>query len=473
MTERRRELILVVLLIVAAAGGAALDAFAGDVEAPEDRPLVAGFVARAVFCPTPLAEDASAQLAVTAAGNQALPVAVEPGPAEAAELGAGRGLVSEMEPGPPVEVTGLGGAVVASVLEVAEVPVDKGDSVLGVGAGNCAGGPASHWYFPQGSSLLDFDQRLVVANPFPEEAVIKVLFLTPDGEQVPSGLAQVAVPAGETRTLRINEFARTQGQLSTIVESIRGRVMAWKGVTADPEGGSPGFTFTLGATSPSRTWLFPEGRASGATETISVMNPTAEEAAVTVSLATTEGLVQPPKLVDLPVAPKSSRSIEIQESLTSRQSQLGGVSAVLQSTNGVSVVAERTMAYQGADLGGLSSEIGVSAGALEWVVGPATPGPDSDSLVVMNTGPANVRLDVSLRSEKATLEPRALRDIKVPAGLRIAIPIDDFADEEAIFAHVTATGPVVVERVSYSALRGDVGSLMGQPQAPVGEEPQE
>lgn len=466
MTESRRELTLVGLLILAVALGTSIDVLGDPVAEPRTAAAPAGdFTARAVFCPTPMVvDDGGAQLAVTATLAEALPVGIEPAAAEAVELGAGRALLTGVESGPPPKISGFGGTVVASALQSGEVPLRKGSIVTGVGAGNCAQASSQKWYFAQGSSLLDFDERLLVANPFPDEAVVRVRFFTPTGEKVVSGLTQVAVPTGSVRVLQINDFVRTQPLLSTAVEGIRGRVIAWKGLAAKPEDGPPGVTFTLGAPAPSKTWFFPEGQVgSNADEVISVVNPSGEEATMTISLATDEGLLQPPALVDLRVAPESSLAIDLEDSLPARQAELGDISVVLQSTNGVPLVAERTMTYGGEDPTGLATEIGLTGGSTQWLVGPAVFSPDFDALVVMNTGPGNVRLDVSLRSEDRTLEPRALRDIKVPGGLRTKVSLDEFTRGRAMIAEVVASGPVAVERLSYSSSRVDVGSLMGQP----------
>lgn len=465
MTESRRELVLIALLILAVALGSTLDVLGDPVATPKDEAPAGDFTARAVFCPTPVViDDGGAQLAVTASSEEALVVGIEPTAPEAVELAAGRALLTGVEPGPPPMVTGFGGTVMATALEVAAVPVRKGSTVTGVGAGNCAEESSEKWYFAQGSSLLDFDERLLVANPFSDEAVVRVRIFTPTGEKIASGLTQVAVPAGEVRVVEINNYVKTEAVLSTSVEAIRGRVIAWKELAAKPEEGPPGVTFTLGAPAPSRTWFFPEGQVgSNADEVISVLNPGGEEATVTISLVTEGGLLQPPTLVDLRVAPESSRSIDIEDSLRQRQAELGDISAVLQSTNGIPVVAERTMAYGGEDPTGLSSEAGSTRGALEWLVGPAAFSPSFDALVVMNTGPGDVRLDVSLRGEEQSLAPRELRDIKVAAGLRTKIRLDELTHGEPMVARVVATGPVVVERLSYSSSRDDVGSVMGQP----------
>ena len=455
---------LVALLIIAITLGVAHDVLGGRAEGQSATAPAGRFEARAVFCPPRIVEDSGAQLAATAAGHETIPVGIEPAAPEAVHLAGGRALLRSIDPGAPPEITGFGGALVASVLEVAELPIQKRAAVTGVGAGNCAAGSSEWWYFAQGSSLLDSDERLLVSNPFPEEAVVKVHLLTPQGEQVPSGLTQIAVPAGGATVVRINEFAQTQRLVSTVVETIRGRVIAWKGVMTDPEDGPSGFTFTLGATAPAKTWFFPQGEiGTGTSETISVLNPGEGEADVTISLATSDGLVQPPELVDLPIEARTSRSIDLGGSVSARQANLGAASVVLQSTNGAPVVAERTVAYNGEEMIGVSSEIGLTAGASEWMVGPAAAKPGIDTLAVMNAGPGQVRIDVSLRTEGGTINPRQLRGLRLSAGARVGIPLHEFTDGETSVARVVATGPVVVERLAYSPAREDVGTLMGQP----------
>jgi Family of unknown function (DUF5719) len=463
VTEGRRELVLGTALLAAAAFGIGLDALVGQVAQPRRAAPAGLFTASAVFCPPPLFEEAGpARLAIAASDDRSVEVGIEPGPSELADLPRGRELWRAIDGDSPPRVTGFGSGVVGSALEVAEVAVDKKETTSGVGGAKCARASSPTWYFPQGSTALGADERLLVANPFPDEAVVRVRLFTPNGEQVASGLTEVAVSAGHARVVRLNQFAETREALSTVVETIRGRVVAWKGVVATPERGPPGFSFTLGAQATSTTWLFPEGRVGDdADETISVLNPASEEAKITISLISTEGLVQPPKLVEVSIPPVSSKAIDVEDALRARDEGIGRISAVVQTTNGVPVVAERTMAYEGADLAGTSSEIGVTEAATRWEVGPAALRPGSDALVVMNPGAGAVRVDVTLQGEQETLTPDELRGIRVPAGQRLKIALTEMVDGEPMVAGVAATAPVAIERLSYDD-RGDVGSLMGQ-----------
>ncbi|HEV2755685.1 MAG TPA: DUF5719 family protein [Actinomycetota bacterium] len=460
MSARSGEGVVAVVIALFLFGGVALDSWGPDVGGVVQARAEPEFSARAVFCPPSLGKPAS-RVSLTAAtgGDEPIAVGVEPGSEEREELAPG----SILEHKPPTagasDVVGYGGSIEATAVTSIEDPVG------GVGAAGCARRASTRWYFPEGNSTVTHDQRMLIYNPFPDEAVVSVSLLTPAGERSKAGLSDVAVPSESSFTVEINKFVSEQQKvLGTVVSAVRGRIVAWRLSIAEPEEKPSGVQFTLGATATSDVWHFPEGAVGeGIDERLIVMNPGSQEALVDVSLATAERTEQVAALTGMAVPPRSTISIPIDQSMLPG-GEAAGVSAVIRSVNAVPVVAERTVFYATEELDGVASEIGATVPVKRWLLGPATSRPDTDSAVLLNPGPMDVQVTLEImRADGRTLRPRALRNVPLSRGARLRVPLSDLTAGAPTAVLVTATGPVVAERFSYSGGAGDVASLMGLP----------
>ena len=438
--------------------GFAVDLFAGSVARPTPAPVEGRrFVERAVFCP-PSMPDTRTTVAAAPISDERVSVGVEPTRPEEQDLAAGHILVQPLTEDRPADVVGFGAPVVAGAIVRSHEPIE------GEAAASCSPTAASKWYFGAGASTLGADQRLLIYNPFPDEAVVRVYFATPEGENVRPALSDIPVPAKSAAFVRVNRFVHLERSLATIVETRRGRVVAWRALFDQPERGPSGLQLSLGVTSPSPTWYFPEGDiAEQAQESIGVMNPDPDtEATITVSLVTGDRVVQPPSLVEISIPPMSSRVFPVRSTLPRRQKELGGATAIVQSTNDVPVVAERTVRYSKEGRQGVTSEIGIPRLRRDWVLLPATLEPTSDAVLVVNPGPEEISVDLTLlRPDGRPLSPRRLSQRQLGPGGRLRIGITERTRGETVIVLVRASGDIGVERLSYSSARDDVGSVMG------------
>jgi hypothetical protein len=439
--------------------GVALDSWgpkvSADVATTEVPPE---FSARAVFCPPSLGRPASRMtMTAVARGDAPVSVGIEPGSEERVDLPPDSILQRTPPTAGAADVVGYGGDVDATVVTSIDRPVE------GVGAAACSRRAATRWFFPEGNSTVTHDERLLVYNPFPDEAVVRVVLLTPAGEVTKAGLSDVPVPSQGSVTVAINRFILEEKVLGAVVSTARGRVVAWRLSIAEPEEKAPGIQFTLGATALGDVWYFPEGAVGdGYEERLSIMNPGTSEAIVEVSLTTAERSVPAAGLTELAVPARSTVSVVLDPAMLPDGG--GGVGAVVRSRNAVTIAVERTVFYGTEDVDGVASEIGVTSGARRWLLGPATSHPDADAAVFLNPGTAPV--DVSLVVLLATgdvLRRRTLRNLPVAPGARLRVPLTDVTRGEAAAVVVRATGPVVAERFSYSGAAGDVASVMGIP----------
>jgi Family of unknown function (DUF5719) len=496
MTPRLREMALGAAVLLVVLLGVAYGAL---VHAPERVRLAnsialrgTSFSSRATYCPPSVTRTLGrTRLAVTSTTDKAIPVSVEPAetptpepqptvggagqptvsPSPAASLGGrtpgpsssapqhispGRAMFAPSEEGRGVNVVGYAGSVVASAAATGR---------SGAGAAGCSSAAGRHWYFAAGSSDLGYDERLILYNPFPDEAVVRVSFVTPKGTQSKVNLSDQAVASGATSVLRLNSFILKERLLSVQVDAVRGRVVAWRYLLAHPRHQPHGEQFSLGATNSYTESFLPDGHVGpGYNEQIALLNPNDRAARVSISVLTSKRTVQPPKLLDITVPPASSKAVHPAAAMKGCRDTPCSMGAVVSSTNGVGVVAERTISYSTGHLQGVASEIATPRTALHWYLGPASLDPTRDSVIVVNptTADASVSLEFQ-RARGAALSPHALQHIKVKAGTRAEVRIDRWTSGHAVVAVLSSTQQVAAERFSYSRRAQDASEVMGRP----------
>jgi hypothetical protein len=456
--ERFREGTVGVLLLSALAGGLAFDLGSEGVERNQEAPARgARFEERALFCPPPAAaRAATGKLTLASESGDDLLVEVSPQQSESVTLEGGHALVVGVVD--PADVVGRGGPVFAGAMNAFSEPVAGG------GAARCSRTASSRWYFGEGSSVLGFDESLLVYNPFPDEAVVRVVFFTKAGESAKANLADVGVPAGEWRAIRVNDFILRQRILAASVEAVRGRVVAWRTATVKDERGS-GVQFSLGSHTAGDIWYLPVGAVGeDVSELIAVLNPGDEEAVVSVQLVTDDETVQPPKLVDLAIPARSSRSISVGQSVTGPQSDAGDVGAIVRSTSGTDIVVEGTVFYDTRLLKGVASEMGAQKPEPDWLLGPAALATETDDAVLLNPGgqAASVSIELWFRGGEPQ-RPAPLQDLEVRAGTRMRVRLQRWTNGKPVVAVVDSDVPIVAARSASTS--SDVATVMGLPAA--------
>ena len=457
MSERFREAVFVLLVAAIAGAGIAYDVVTDDPDPVRADRRAVEFAARSVFCPPTVGDRNARTVVAVAAGQQSPSVGFEPADPEPRPLEAHSMILAESDAEAPVDVVSYGAPVYSSALTTTTRPGS------GVGATGCARAPAARWWFAAGSASLDADQRILVYNPFPSEAVVRMTFFTRRGEQTRTSLADVPVPAQTWREFGINEFIQVRRSVGVEVTAMRGRVVAWRELFRGGREGPPGLEFSLGAARAATEWFFPEGAVGrGIGESLSILNPGTDEAVVSVTLVTADEALSPPDLVEFPVPPRSLRTVVLDESAGIEGEGL--VSAAVTSANGVEVVVERTVAQRGDALTGTAAEPGATESATRWMVPPAAIAPDADFVTIMNPSPEGVTVAISLLGENGPARrPEELGAIRVPATGRVRVAVERWTRRRPVAALVESSGAVVAERFAYSPNPADTSSVMGWP----------
>lgn len=457
--KRSRDALVIVALVAILGAGLAVDAWSGGVESPEVAPKGALFEERGEFCPPGVKKGAvESKLVAASPEHETVPVGIQPALPQTLKLPADRLLVRKRSSATGVDVVGYGAGLVAGALSQFAKPV-KGATAV-----RCSPDASATWYFPEGSSDIGYEELILLYNPFPAEAVARVNLYTKKGIQSKANLSDIPVHQSSTTAIALNEFVLDQPSLAASVEVTRGRLVAWKVLFVRADGVPEGVASSLGADAPALNWYFPSGEIGrGAAQRISVLNPSDQEATVTISLVTSKGVVQPETLVDVAVAAQSVKTVEPQDFLKADEANVGPASVVVRSINGVGVVAERTLFYSRADLQGVASDVGAPSPGLSWALVPASTRATGDVISILNPGTKGSTVSVTLvRAGGDPLSPADLQDVRVRASARVKFPIGHFTKGEPMMAFVSATEPVVADRFAYSAADEDVATTIGE-----------
>jgi hypothetical protein len=312
----------------------------------------------------------------------------------------------------------------------------------GVSATPCATSGSSHWFFASGQTLVNAGVELTLVNPYPSESIVDLSFTTEQGVEMPVEYQGIDVPASGLVSVNLGDHLRRRQQIATTVTARTGRVVAWKTqwVTAAPSG-SPllgsaaaqnplsdpaapigGVTVALGAPSAGTTWVWADGQAgNGVAEQYVIYNPGPVTAAVRLSLQLDQGVAEP---FELSVPPDQVIPIE-----SDQQARIpAGVthSAVLQSTNGVPVVAERVVAATSPSAwSGLGEMLGARVPAQRWLLGAAAADSSHDGWVVLfNPGTQAVQVAINMLSGGTQVPLTGQTPVSVPPDRRIAIHLN-------------------------------------------------
>jgi hypothetical protein len=461
MSDRAREAVLGAVVVAGALGGLAYGAVANPIGPPVTS-AATRFVERATFCP-PSLDQAHSGSSVDVASAASSDVAVEfRGARSGHAVLHPRRILLRSSKERALDVVGYGAPLAAAATTTLR------SKVGGAATTTCSLTGGRRWYFPAGTSAIGSSERLLVYNPFPQEAVVRVRFFTPSGERIASNLASVGVGIGRTIEIDVNRFVAPENVLSATVSAIRGRVVAWKAVTVRGKKHAHGLELSLGATAVERVWFLPGGAVGkGVGERLFVLNPNDKEAVVTVSLLTPRGTLQPRGLLRVRVPPRSSKSLSLSGAPRRTRSKVSSAGALVSASSAPGVVAERTESYVTRRVRGFASEIGAAGAATQWSLGASTPNARADVVWIMNPGPRRARVSVSLLQASAPpRQPSALSDVRVAPGSSVRLDLGRWTRGRPMVALVSSNAPVAAERSWYAPRSADIADVMGVPLTP-------
>jgi hypothetical protein len=327
----------------------------------------------------------------------------------------------------------------------------------GVDVGPCASATAPVWHLAAGATTRDAREVVVLFNPFPTDAIVDIGFATEAGSREPVRYQGFPVAAGTVVGVDIGDDVAREGQVAATLRSRTGRVVAERLQEFDGSLGPEGLAVALGVPEPSTSWAFADGAVDdGGTERIVVYNPGDERAEVEVRvLPTTDDESPAPQPFRLGI--RAGTFTIVDYGAEERVAAGVGHATVVRSTNGVPVVAERSMMDEaqpddeddddgeGGAAGDITSGPGAAAAATRWAFPSAAHGRDEElRFVVFNPDPGRsvgVTL-LAVANGRETPVEGARGAVVAPGGR------STFVDDSAGFGWVVeARAPVVVERV--------------------------
>lgn len=300
---------------------------------------------------------------------------------------------------------------------------------LGRAAEPCLAESGTRWLLPEGTTLRGYDEKVVVMNPFAQEAVVS-LWLTDERETIkPGDLQGIVLPSRRSIAFDLGAFALGKETLATTVDVGLGKVAA-----ASVGLSERGIRASVGVSGPAATWILP-GALDEEPSALTVAGTSRAEAPFRARIAGPQGQVEVISEAAVPSGKAATHSVPAQ-----------GGSVVAYADGSEPFVAGRRLVTEG----DLASVSGVAQGASSWLALPTTtPSGGASALIVHNAGDAVADVRISLLTDTGPAEvPEIARVTMRPGGYRI-VDLEPFVGSEPVSVVVRAeTGSVVVGQAS-------------------------
>jgi hypothetical protein len=311
----------------------------------------------------------------------------------------------------------------------------------GIAFAPCATQASAQWYFADGSTQSNTNLQIGLFNPFLEDAIADVRFVTSDGNVSPDEFQGVVAPARSFTSINVGDRVRRRDWIATTVSVRSGRIVSSELQTGSING-IAGTGLTLGAASPRDTWYLPDGtNTAGNADQITLFNPNDRESEASVELKTDKGSITPFQL-HVPANGRVAVNIN-KEDRVPKDATYG---AVVHVTNGVNVVVQRTANITApAPIVGGFFQMADTDLSKRWLVPfNSTIGANDDWVYIMN--PSGSSAQVTVTSVGPGGQPLTSTG-SVQPGRRLLIHVDEFAANDTNPGlNIESTEPVVVGR---------------------------
>lgn len=343
-----------------------------------------------------------------------------------------------------VEINGGIGSVEQQIIHPA------GDSVA-----LCANSPAQEWFFADGFTGADSIEQIVLTNPYTDSTVVDISFVTLETKREPANLQGfVLLPQSVTILSMAEQGARNEKVVAVSVRASSGRLIAGRSQHYLGQG-RLGYTMSLGASSTSAQWWFPDGEKDPSIaeqlvifnpgdldRTLSVLFITSGEANSSIEPATITapaGRVVTLNTASLPSLPNGRYGILVAS--VDIPTDLGAVSS------SDHVVVEQVINRSDGKTIGTSVVLGMpaSAASTTWVAASGTTSGLEGTIVVLNTTSDAATASVQSVGPAGAVAISGLESIAIPkSGLvLITVPLGLPVGELII----RATVPVIIQRL--------------------------
>jgi hypothetical protein len=351
---------------------------------------------------------------------------------------------------------------------VAVQSTTNGNGVLATAP--CATQPASDWEFANGTTRPGIEDWIVLFNPFGDDAIVNVSFMTEVGFAQPAALQSMTVPRRSRVAIPVHNYARYHNIVAASITANTGRIVAQQTLIFSNNGHVNGVTRNLGAITPVLQAVFASGTSGSSTSNdvrlLGITDPTDSDGQVYVQITPTNSraVVQPVTIsvprrsvttVQLGNCPRGSRATCIP-----MPSQLE-YSVLVHATRNVGFVVQDLTRFDHVNANGANAIFGTSDGARTWVFAGAPIAATTTSLDVRDLSANAATVSVTFVWNGKTVAPPGLQHIVVAPGNRTSVTLNratGFAGPGAAII-VASDQPVVAQRTLVRAddASADVG----------------
>jgi len=350
-----------------------------------------------------------------------------------AELRQGEGL-----PAAVVELAG-GGVVVEQ-----EIDREGGSDVA-----PCTTVTAPEWHLAWGDTSRGARHLVVLFNPFRRDVTVDARFSVEGGVREPVRWQGLVVPARRVVAVDLGHDVSRRDQVSTTVQSRGGHIVVSR-VQSFGEGSSAGGV-SLAPAEPAAAgwWAFSHGQVDGRTrERIVLYNPGRKTADVEVALDGFGADEPRPQPFGVVVRPGGFEVVDYSEE--DRVEPGVAHATVVRSRNGVPVVVERVLTFQGSsgETGGeVAAGPGTPLGATTWAFPALLPADGREARLAIWNGDRAHAAQVSVAIDRAGERswPPDLHEVKVVPGGRVTLELADLPASASVV--VIADRAVTAERI--------------------------
>lgn len=461
---RRGELAFFILVVALMSAFGFADRFLPKPKAEEVETEGGRFLSSGWYCPVPIGQGFTSQIGTTNLGDDVVRLrrwsiaGSQKSAYNAADLAPRRRL--------SIAASDLGLPDAAAVVEVFGAESTTESITYGGGAGvsasRCSVQPSDRWFFTVASTARGQDTYLLVANPFAEEAVLKVRMITAEKDVIPARLRDhVIAPFSQTPILLAEFFEETDG-FGLEVEATQGRVVVARYTRMETRDGRRGIYSDVGIREPSPRWVFAGGEVPiDGDEYFVLTNPGEREALAQFIFQTDSEQLSPPALAELAVPAGRRVLVKAAEHLP-RGAHHGTTINIL---NSIPVVAERLMFKTGASRGS-ESTFGSPAVAKRFVVSVGSPAGGTAAIAIVNHSQRDTVVRINLITAESENRPPELAAISVGAGRRLTVDVTPFLGGGMATAVIEAlSGEIIAEH--QLDIRGDINDFASQPAQPL------
>ena len=326
--------------------------------------------------------------------------------------------------------------------------------------GACARQASQSWYFAAGDTNLGMEDWLALFNPFPDDAIVDITFLTTQGVQAPEATQALVVPRRSRVSVPLHQIIRDQSPLGVLVHARLGRLVAEQSLYSDGTNSPAGLATTLGATGTATNWRVPTGDAQdGATATLSVANFSNTNTHVTVGVTLDNDTSLASQQVSVPSMTVASVN------LSQKVAPGTGYSVRVRAPRHSPVVVELVETWASpASPVGLATTLATTAEANRWAFATGRTDNSGDAqLAAVNVSGRRLTVEMLAYTPGDPNSPRSGPRQAVGVGKRVVFPLTTDGVDASQVIVLQADGPIVAGR---EVLGPDRSLSVGFPELP-------